>query len=101
MTQQENPFNRLKDGSIVMLSIYIETPTEKEAFPFTEQGLKDASQMLAKYWKQIKSDEDEDHTVSMFSDDGVSTIEYVTDRQLTRGHRLMWGLFKSGYYYGK
>lgn len=98
MTQQQlNPLTKLKDGSLVMLSVYIQTPTETESFPFTEAGLKEASKLYVKWAAEIRSD-DEDHTVSMFSDDGISTIEYVTDKQLTKNKQMMWKLFLTGFY---
>lgn len=98
MTQQQlNPLTKLKDGSLVMLSVYIQTPTETESFAFTKEGLKEASKLYVKWATEIRSD-DEDYTVSMFSDDGIGDVEYVTDKQLTKNKQMMWKLYLTGFY---
>jgi hypothetical protein len=97
MTRQLNRQTKLKDGSLVMLSVYIQTPMETESFPFTEQGLKEATKLYTKYAKEIRSD-NEDYTVSMFSDDGIAHIEYITVHQLTKNKKLVWNLFLTGFY---
>ena len=97
MTRQLNRQTKLKDGSLVMLSVYIQTPTETESFPFTEAGLKEASKLYVKWATQIRSD-DEEYKVSMFSDDGIAHIEYITVHQLTKNKKLVWDLFLTGFY---
>lgn len=97
MKQLENEYTRLRDGTRCMVSMYIQTPKETADFPLTEEGLTQATEMYAKYIKQIRSD-DYDYRCSLFMDDGISNIEYITIKQLGHSAYYKWMQFIMGQY---
>ena len=95
MTQLQNQYTRLRDGTRCMVSMYIQTPKETADFPFTDEGLTQATEMYAKYIKQIRSDDD-DYKCSLFMDDGIAQIEYITVKQLGQSEYYKWIQFTLG-----
>jgi len=78
-----------------MVSMYIQTPKDTAEFPLTDEGLTQATEMYAKYIKQIRSDDD-DYRCSLFMDDGISQIEYITAKQLGQSAYYKWIQFTLG-----
>jgi len=97
MKELENKYTTLRDGTRCMVSIYIQTPNCTESFAFTDEGLSQAADMYAKYIKEIRSD-DYDYRCSLFMDDGVSQIEYITIKQLGHSAYYKWMQFRMGKY---
>jgi hypothetical protein len=98
MKQLENKYTNLRDGTRCMVSMYIQTPKQTVDFPFTDEGLTLAAQMYSKYVKEIRSD-DEDYTCSLFMDDGISHIEYISIKQLGHSAYYKWMQFRMGKYH--
>ncbi len=95
MTQLQNQYTRLRDGTRCMVSMYIQTPKDTAEFPLTDEGLTQATEMYTKYIKQIRSDDD-DYRCSLFMDDGISQIEYITGKQLGQSAYYKWIQFTLG-----
>ena len=95
----DNPSIYLKDQKqTVMLSVCISTPHNTEGFPFTEEGLKLASKMYFTHIEKIKDDQENEYSISLFTDDGVSDIYVVYEDKLTTNQLMMWRAFLSGSY---